>query len=92
MRKKIIAIVSLLISTTALSFTGNAVQRDMCGARVLTPMTSENYRVDCLNLGEISINSLLKDYRVTATIVTQGDDRYEAGIVLFVEKAEKAGK
>lgn len=92
MRKTIIVLSSILLSSQVLASqdAGAEVQRDMCGARILTSMIKENYRVECLNLGETNIDRLLKaGYRVTATVVAQGSDKYEAEVALFVEKAGK---
>ena len=65
------------------------VQRDVCSARILNSMANTNYRLSCLNLGEISIDNLLRaGYRVTATMTLPGSDRHESYISLFVEKSQ----
>lgn len=66
------------------------VQRDLCGARIMTSMVKANYQVECLSLGKMSIDRLHKaGYRVTATLVAPGSDRHEVEVGLFVEKADK---
>lgn len=93
MRKSsIIVLASIVLSSQVLASqdAGTEVQRDMCSARVMTSMIKENYRIKCMNLGETSIDKLLKaGYRVTATVVAPGSDKYEVELALFVEKAGK---